>query len=91
MALEIQNLDMHSLLDGATLCRTSTSYSCVSDKAFNRKSLFRTSTCTPKPLRKSLHHHKDPQNYAELPIFENPCPLCVFKHWSKVLKLWLRQ
>ncbi|KAE8855066.1 hypothetical protein PTNB29_09317 [Pyrenophora teres f. teres] len=77
MALNMQHLDMHSLLDGDTLCRTSTSYSFASDKASYRKSLLRKSIFTSKPPHKSLHHHKDPQAYAELPIFENPCPLSV--------------
>ncbi|KAG9187539.1 hypothetical protein G6011_05410 [Alternaria panax] len=33
--------------------------------------------------RKTLHHHKDAKAYADLPIFENPCPLCFFEHYHK--------
>ncbi|KAF2732006.1 hypothetical protein EJ04DRAFT_497704 [Polyplosphaeria fusca] len=52
---------------------------------------------TKKSKRKSLHRHKKGSNYEELPIFENPCPLCFLsyfrrkcsvKHFRISLKPW---
>lgn len=42
-------------------------------------------------LRRALHHHKTPNAYQATPIFENPCPLCFFKRFRKVLRKWIRK
>lgn len=44
-----------------------------------------------KSSRKTLHRHKTPDAYKDVPIFENPCPLCFFKHCRKVLRTWVRK
>ncbi|KAF1938951.1 hypothetical protein EJ02DRAFT_514203 [Clathrospora elynae] len=81
------NHDLEPLLDGKSLHRSSTSHSSVSFKSESppsyRTSLFRPSSSELKSPRKPLHHHKTPDVYADLPIFENPCPLCFFEHCQK--------
>ncbi|PSN75440.1 hypothetical protein BS50DRAFT_480274 [Corynespora cassiicola Philippines] len=49
------------------------------------------STSRKKKSRISIHRHKTPTEYQDLPIFENPCPLCFFKHCRKVLRNWVRK
>lgn len=93
--MNVHHPDVESLLDGETLCRPLSTCSYVSDDIqalpYYRKSLCSSSTLYLQPARKRLHHHKDPQVYADLPIFENPCPLCFLKYCRKALKNWLRQ
>jgi hypothetical protein len=57
--------------------------------SFHHQSVVTWQAPKVKNPRKSLHHHKTPDVYADLPIFENPCPLCFFKHCRKVLKSWI--
>jgi hypothetical protein len=85
--------DLEPLLEVETISRPSSSHSCVSYDLqalpSYRKSWSRSSRSTLKTPRKPLHHHKT--SYEDLPIFENPCPLCFFEYCHKVLKIWLRQ
>ena len=91
--------DGQPLLYGETLCRTSSSYSSASSELqalpLYRKSLSLSSESSVEPSvelpRKALHHHKDPKAYADLPIFENPCPLCFFEHCHTVLRTWIKR
>ena len=57
--------------------------------SFHHQSMFTRQALKVKPTRQPLHHHKTPDVYAELPIFENPCPLCFFKHCRRVLRSWI--
>jgi hypothetical protein len=68
--------------------------SCVECKPppYSRQTSGASSHLKPKARRsrRSIHRHKTPDAYKDLPIFENPCPLCLFKHCGKVLKDWVR-
>lgn len=44
-----------------------------------------------KHVRKSLHRHKYPGIYDDLPIFENPCPICQLKYYKKAFVNWIRK
>lgn len=59
--------------------------------AYTKRPKAPCSTSKSKSYRKSLHRHKTPNAYQDLPIFENPCPLCFLKHCRKVLKDWIRK
>lgn len=88
-------VDVEPLLDGQLPRRPSTRhryYSCDPEAlASPRQSVSRPGKHNNRSPRKAIHRHKDPQAYAELPIFENPCPICFFDHCNKVLKAWFRQ
>lgn len=87
--------DYEPLLDGISLCQTSSASTTdlfdLPSPSPSSKRILKQNKYTPEGFRKLLHHHKPTNAYADLPIFENPCPLCLFKHCHKVLKLWLRQ
>lgn len=56
---------------------------------YTKAPMMHTSTSKSQPNRKSLHRHKNPHAYEDVPIFENPCPICFFKHYHKLLKQWM--
>jgi hypothetical protein len=51
----------------------------------------------PRPRRKkfrrirSVHRHKTPNAYHDLPIFENPCTFCHLKYCRKVVVNWVHK
>lgn len=88
-------VDAEPLLDGQLERRPSARhryYSCGPEAlASPRQSVSKPGKHNGRSSRAAIHHHKDPQAYAELPIFENPCPICFLDHYNKALKAWLRQ
>jgi len=64
-----------------------------SDESLSKPMICRTSSRASKcrSIRKAMHNHKNPYARQNIPIFENSCPLCFFKHCRKILKNWLRK
>ena len=87
------SLGCEPLLGGRALCRMTSVNSLVSRdfqaRRSNRKIFTSRAKPNSRPARKPLHNHKTPDAYADLPIFENPCPLCFFDHCRKVLRSWI--
>ena len=94
MALSLLHFAQQPMLDGRLDSPPPSYSSCVPCKPQDppRYARKRPSTSLKtKSSRKSLHHHKDATVYEELPIFENPCPICFYKHCQKVLANWIRK
>ncbi|KAF2181101.1 hypothetical protein K469DRAFT_590288 [Zopfia rhizophila CBS 207.26] len=85
------------LLDGRLDAPPPSYSSCVScpkpqdPPPYTKRPVTSTLSLKLKSSSKSLHRHKSPSTYEDLPIFENPCPFCFLKYCRQTLNNWIRK